>query len=206
MKTETLRADHPVAIPHAVDVLRNGGLVAFPTDTVYGVAALISSERSVERLLAAKGRDSDRAIGVLIGSLGDLALVAREVSPQIERLARFFWPGPLTIMVRALPGLPASLSRGEAIGVRMPNHPLALALLRQSGPLAVSSANLSGQTIATTPAEVLAQMDGRIHLLLDGGPSPLGLPSTVVDCTGVKLTVLRPGPITAEQMAQVDAA
>ena len=195
MKTEVLRANHPVAIRHALDVLSNGGVVAFPTDTVYGLAALAFEANMVESLYAVKGRNNSRAIAVLIGELPQLDSVILSMNQMAQKLAQRFWPGPLTLVVPRNRALPENLSPNLTIGVRMPDHPLALELLRQSGPLAVTSANLSGKESAVTAQQVLQQLDGRIHLVLDGGSSPGGVPSTVVDCTGDGPVVLRAGPI-----------
>lgn len=202
MKTEVLRADHPVALRHAEDVLKHGGLIAFPTDTVYGLAALPFQAESVECLFTAKGRNSSRAIAILIGDLSQLDLVAGKMSAQAHYLAECFWPGPLTLVVPKAPSLPAVLSPDETVGVRMPDHPVALALLRDIGPLAVTSANLSGKENANTAQEVLKQLSGRIHLILDGGRSPGGVPSTVVDCSGSQPVILRPGPIPMEALQE----
>jgi L-threonylcarbamoyladenylate synthase len=198
MKTEILRADHSVAMSHAVDVLQHGGMVAFPTDTVYGLAALPFNGEFVERLFTAKGRNSSRAIAILIGDFADLKSVVAEFGEIATQLAQRFWPGPLTLIVPKHPSLPAELSQDTTIGVRMPNHPIALALLRKIGPLAVTSANLSGQDNTNTAEEVLKQLHGRVHLILDGGRSPGGIPSTVVDCTSSELTILREGPLTLD--------
>jgi L-threonylcarbamoyladenylate synthase len=200
MKTEVLSADHPTAIAHANDVLRHGGLVAFPTDTVYGLAVLPNEEASVGRLYTVKGRNSQKAISILVGDVSQLIYVADQMGPIARQLADRFWPGPLTLVVPRLPSLPPNLSPDPTIGVRMPDHPIALALLRYVGPLAVTSANLSGQANANTAQEVLAQLKGRIHLLLDGGHTPGGVPSTVVDCAGTDLVLLRPGPISFDDV------
>jgi L-threonylcarbamoyladenylate synthase len=200
MITELLPADHPIALRHSVDVLRHGGLVAFPTDTIYGLASLPFQSEFVERLFTAKGRNSNRAIAVLIGKLDDLPLITRDISGNARRLAGQFWPGPLTMVVPKNLRLPDVLSQNDSVGVRMPDHPIALALLRLIGPLAVTSANRSGKDNTNTAEEVMAQLSGRIHLILDGGRSPGGVPSTVVDCTGPELAVLRPGPISLEMM------
>lgn len=116
------------------------------------------------------------------------------------QLAKRFWPGPLTIIVPRHPDLPDILSPKRAIGVRMPDHPVAIRLLQLTGPLAVTSANLSGKENTTTVEEVLAQLDSRVHLVLDGGKTPGGLPSTVIDCTGSELEILRQGPISKEEI------
>lgn len=196
MKTEVLRADHPVVLPHAIDILKNGGLVAFPTDTVYGLAALPTKAEFVERLYSVKGRNSSRAIAILIGRPEDLEHVAVSPSPAAVRLAACFWPGPLTLVVPRHESLPDVLSSNHTIGVRMPDHPVALALLRMSGPLAVTSANLTGGENTLTAQEVLTQLKGRVHLVIDGGRVPGGIPSTVVDCTTEQLNLLRAGPIS----------
>jgi L-threonylcarbamoyladenylate synthase len=200
MKTEILRADHPVALRHAVDVLENGGMVVFPTDTVYGLASLPYRSEFVERLYIVKGRNSSRAIAVLIGDPAELTKVTVSPSPTAVRLAECFWPGPLTLVVPRHPSLPDALSPLPTIGVRMPDHAVALQLLRLTGPLAVTSANLSGQENTNTAQEAFAQLKGRVHLVLDGGRTPGGIPSTVVDCMAEEPVVLRQGPISAEEM------
>ena len=198
MKTELLSAEHPSAIPHTLDVLTHGGLVVFPTDTVYGLAAMPFQPQFIERLYVVKGRSSQKAIGILLGKTADLDLVILTMNPIASRLAHAFWPGPLTLVVPRHPNLPFVLAPDETIGVRMPDHPVALDLLRQSGPLAVTSANLSGRENTVTAQEVLNQLRGRIHLILDGGRIPGGVPSTVVDCTGEQPVILRQGPITLD--------
>ncbi len=200
MITEVLKAGYPNALKHAIDVLEHGGLVAFPTDTVYGLATLPFKSEYVEGLFAAKGRSNSRAIAVLIGEYADLAKVVMNFDDTADRLAHRFWPGPLTLVVPKHPGLPAELSPDESIGVRMPDHPLALALLRGIGPLAVTSANISGQENANTADEVYQQLNGRVHMILDGGRTSGGVPSTVVNCTSPSLSILREGPITLEQI------
>lgn len=195
-----MRADHPIALFHARDILHNGGLVAFPTDTVYGLAALPFQAEFVERLYVAKGRSSERSIAILLGDQSQLKLITKDFGEMAQRLAERFWPGPLTLIVPRLPTLPEVLTSSPTVGIRIPDHPLALALLRQIGPLAVTSANLSGHSNCNTSQEVLEQLDGRIHLILDGGQTTGGIPSTVVDCTGKEPVVLREGPIRMESV------
>ncbi|MBE9473543.1 MAG: threonylcarbamoyl-AMP synthase [Chloroflexi bacterium] len=195
MNTEVIKSDHPVALPHAVDVLKNGGLVAFPTDTVYGLAALPSSVEFIERLYTVKGRESTRAIAILISSPTELENVSVKPSKTALELASRFWPGPLTLIVPRHPDLPDILSPNPTIGVRVPDHAFALELLRLAGPLGVTSANISGHENTNTAQEVLHQLDGRIHLVIDGGKSPGSIPSTVIDCTTSDPVILRPGPI-----------
>lgn len=202
MNTEIIKASHSSAISHAVDVLQNGGLVAFPTDTVYGLAALPFKEEFVEGLFSAKGRNNSRAIAILIGDYEDLKKVVEHFDELSMRLAKCFWPGPLTLVVPKLAGLPEALSTDETIGVRMPDHPVALNLLRQIGPLAVTSANISGQENAVTAEEAYRQLNGRVHLILDGGRSAGGVPSTVVSCMTPAMTILREGPIHRKDIVQ----
>lgn len=175
-------------------------MVAFPTDTVYGLASLPFRAEAVERLFIAKGRGSQQAIAVLVGAIADVDKVSTGMGPMASRLAERFWPGPLTLVVPGRPDLPAVLSANATVGVRMPDHPLTLALLREIGPLAVTSANLTGRDNTNTAREVLKQLKGRVHLVLDGGRSPGGLPSTVVDCTGADPVILRQGPVSEKEI------
>lgn len=200
MKTEILSASDPAALRHAASVLRHSGLAAFPTDTVYGVGAMAFVDEAVERLYTIKGRATDKAIAVLIGRAEDLPKVSIGLTPLAEKLARIFWPGSLTLIVPKHAALPSAISANATVGVRMPNHPAAIDLLKRTGPLAVTSANRSGEPSALTAAEVLAQLNGRIDVLLDGGHVPGGVPSTVVDCTGAEPLILREGPITASDI------
>ncbi|MEA3350286.1 MAG: L-threonylcarbamoyladenylate synthase [Chloroflexota bacterium] len=196
MKTELLSTKLPDAIPRAARVLDRGGLVAFPTDTVYGLAAQITNADAVEKLYQAKVRDRAKAIAVLMSSAADLVRVAKNINTAAQRLADHFWPGPLTLVVARHPSLPKILAPTPTIGVRVPDHPDALALMDMSGPLAVTSANLAGDENTRTANDVLAQLDGCIDLILDGGRTPGGQPSTVVDCTTPQIKILRPGPIS----------
>ena len=200
LETQVISSLDPQALQQAELLLRLGELVAFPTDTVYGLGALLANPSAIEQLYVVKGREAAKAIAVLIGDEADLMQVTGAFNDLAFRLAQRFWPGPLTLVVPAYPALPANLSPLPTVGVRMPDHPVALALLRRTGPLAVTSANLSGQPSACTAEEVFAQLNGRIPLILDGGMTPGGLPSTVVDCTGSEPVILRLGPITLEQL------
>ena len=193
MNTEVLPAQDPLALPRAFEILQLGGLVAFPTDTVYGVGALAFDRAAVESIYVAKDRPVEKAIPVLIGDADDLTKVSAEVPEIALKLAARFWPGPLTLVVPKHPDLPEAVSTDATIGVRIPNHPVARALLRLAGPMAVTSANLSGRPGPSTAQEVFAQLGGRIALILDGGRTPGGVPSTVVDCVSPELQVLRAG-------------
>ena len=203
MKTEVIKSDNRVALEHAVDVLKHGGLVAFPTDTVYGLAALPVNAEFIEGLYTVKGRESTRAIAILISSSEQLKDTSDSPNETAQILARKFWPGPLTLIVPRHPSLPAILSPNPTIGVRVPDHEFALQLLRMTGPLGVTSANMSGQENTTTADEVLEQLGGRIHLLIDGGTSPGSVPSTVVDCTTPEPVILRSGPISLADIQSV---
>jgi L-threonylcarbamoyladenylate synthase len=196
MKTSVLSAKDPYALPHAVDVLRNGGMVAFPTDTVYGLGSLAFDSMSVDRLYIAKGRSHEKAIAILINGVEQLSQVAQNLSEAALELAKQFWPGPLTLVVQRHPNVPEAISLLATVGVRVPDHLVALKLLAMAGPLAVTSANLSGENNTNSAKEVMDQLGGRIHVILDGGRSPGGIPSTVVDCTTSEPVVLRTGPIS----------
>ena len=200
MKTEILSAQDPETQSRALTILQGGGLVAFPTDTVYGVGALAFNGVAVRRIYKAKDRPMEKAIPVLIGDTADLAKVTLEVPQAAAKLAARFWPGPLTLVVPKHPDLPKAVSATPTVGVRVPDHPVARLLLRAAGPMAVTSANLSGQPSPCTAQEVFVQLGGRIALIIDGGRTPGGVPSTVVDCVGEKPLILREGPILKNEI------
>jgi len=200
MQTEVLPADSPEAIPHALEILKTGGLVAFPTDTVYGVGARAFDGQAVESIYAAKDRPVEKAIPILIGTLDDLGKVGTDIPKTAHKLAARFWPGPLTILVPKRADLPAAVSATATVGVRVPDHHVARALLRAAGPMAVTSANISGGENPLTARQVEQQLGGRIALILDGGPTPGGIPSTLVDCTIPELKILRAGPVSLEEL------
>jgi L-threonylcarbamoyladenylate synthase len=203
MKTELISCEAPGVIERAIAVFQAGGLVAFPTDTVYGVAAPAFNKEGIDHLFEAKGRENTKAISVLIGGPEQLDLITPNLAPAASRLAQRFWPGGLTLVVRRRPELPSNLSPLPTIGVRMPNHAFAIALLQRCGPLATTSANLSGGLDPQNAQDVLAQLDGRIELVLDGGNVPGGVPSTVVDCTLAEPAILRKGAISSEEIMKV---
>ena len=188
------------SIQTAFDILQRGGLVAFPTDTVYGVGALAFDGKAVESIYAAKDRPIEKAIPILIADAVDMEKVGIDIPEVAYQLATRFWPGPLTCVVPKQPTLPESVSATNTVGVRVPDHEVARALLRAAGPMAVTSANISGQPSPSTAQEVFAQLGGRIDLIIDGGTTPGGVPSTLVDCTGEEIKILREGPISLEEI------
>ena len=200
MHTEILLALSSNAIPRALEVLKAGGLVAFPTDTVYGVGALAFDGRAVESIYIAKDRPVEKAIPVLIGDSSDLEKVGIDIPDSARSLAARFWPGPLTILVPKHTALPEAVSATQTVGVRVPDHEVARRLLRASGPMAVTSANVSGGQSPVTAQEVYEQLGGRIALIIDGGRTPGGVPSTLVDCTASELKILREGPVSLEEL------
>jgi L-threonylcarbamoyladenylate synthase len=201
--SQVISVSEPGALEAALAVVRAGGLIAFPTDTVYGLGCAVNQYPSIQALFEAKGRDFNKAIAVLAGSVESLADVAESLNEQANRLAEHFWPGALTLVVPKKSGLPENLSIYPTVGVRMPNHPFALQLLRATGPLATTSANRSGEANPVTAQEVLAQLDGKVDLILDGGACPGGVPSTVVDCTGADIRILRQGAIGEAEIRRV---
>lgn len=189
MSTRVLSADEPGAIEEAAAALARGEVVAFPTDTVYGIAA---GHGNIGALFVAKGRPKDKRIPVLLSDASHLEASAI-VTPAARALARRYWPGPLTIVVAA--------PRRGPVAFRVPANDVARRLIASSGGgLPVTSANLSGRPDATTAEEVLAQLGGRIALVLDGGRTPGGVPSTVVDCTWSEVSVLREGAIPVSEV------
>jgi len=185
-------------LEQAVLALRRGGLVAFPTDTVYGLGAQAFQRGALRRLYKVKGRGADKAIPVLLPDADAVVQVALDLNPPARRLAERFWPGPLTLVVSRRPDLPDEISPGPTVGVRVPGHPIALALLAEAGPMAVTSANRSGGADSRSAAEVRAALMDRVDFVLDGGRTPGGVPSTVVDCTQTLPVILREGPISGD--------
>ena len=201
--TRIISSLDPESIPLAIKTFNSGGLVVFPTDTVYGLAVPIHNQAGIDKLFEVKGRDFNKAIAVLIGDLDHLSQLTTGFSALAQKLATAYWPGALTLVVGIRPGLPPNLSPYPTIGIRMPDHPFALALLQKTGPLATTSANISGGSNTTTAQEVLIQLDGKIDLLVEGGTTPGAVPSTVVDCTKPDLAILRQGSITENDLKRV---
>lgn len=202
-KTQILPLDDPQSLDAAAEMIQSGGIIAFPTDTVYGLGGSAFDETAIEQLYQVKGRSQEKAIPILIADPSELSGITPTPGKMVLSLMEYFWPGALTLILPLLPGLPSNLSQTETIGVRIPDHDLTRELLRQTGPLAASSANLSGQESALSAEEVLDNLGGKIKLILDGGLSPGGVASTVLDCTQAEPLLLRTGPVTLEEILGV---
>jgi L-threonylcarbamoyladenylate synthase len=171
-------------LDEAVALLRTGEVVAFPTDTVYGLGALPGDAAAVRRLFTAKRRPPEKAIPILLADVADLLKVAANVSPPARRLVEAFWPGPLTLVVRRSPAFRGGEAEDDTVAVRVPAYEPARELIRRvGGALAVTSANISGRPAARTAEEVRRDLGRRIPLILDGGPTPGGTESSIVDCS-----------------------
>ncbi|WP_067860431.1 L-threonylcarbamoyladenylate synthase [Nocardia shimofusensis] len=188
----------------ATSALKSGRLVVMPTDTLYGLAADAFDSTAVAELLAAKRRGRDMPVPVLVGSWNTIDGLVFSVRPQARELIRAFWPGGLSLVVQQAPSLAWDLgdTRGTVM-LRMPLHPVALDLLREVGPLAVSSANVSGQPPATTVAEAREQLGSLVSVYLDGGPAAHAVASTIVDLTADQPRVLREGAVAVTEIAEV---
>ena len=189
----------------AGEILRKGGLVAFPTETVYGLGGDAFNPESSRKIYAAKGRPSDNPLIVHICRIEDLEKVALQVTPEALRLAEAFWPGPLTMIMKRTDVIPNEVSAGlDTVAIRFPSHPVAQEIIRAANtPLAAPSANLSGSPSPTTARHVLNDMDGKIDAVLDGGASEVGVESTVITLAAGVPRVLRPGGVTVEELRGV---
>lgn len=192
-------------LQRAGDILRAGGLVAFPTETVYGLGANALDEKAAARIYAAKGRPSDNPLIVHIAETEALEEIAAEIPEKARMLAREFWPGPLTMIFKKSEKVPYGTTGGlETVAVRMPSHPIALAVIRSGGGyIAAPSANTSGRPSPTEAAHVAQDLDGKIDMIIDGGNVGIGLESTIVDMSGDLPVILRPGYINQEMLEQV---
>ncbi|MCM2303336.1 MAG: L-threonylcarbamoyladenylate synthase [Elusimicrobia bacterium] len=202
-RTRVLRPDEK-SLALAAGLLRDGGLVAFPTETVYGLGARAYDAAAARRVYKAKGRPSDNPLIVHVADEAMLADVVKRVTPLARRLIDAFWPGPLTLILEKSARVPGAVTAGgRTVAVRCPGHPAARALIRALGePIAAPSANLSGRPSPTTAAHVLRDLRGRVPLILDGGPCRKGLESTIVDARGLRPVVLRHGTITGESLSR----
>ena len=194
--------DHSPSIARAVEILRAGGLVAFPTETVYGLGADASNPAAVARIFEAKGRPAEHPLIVHLASAASLDEWASEVPPLARAFAEACWPGPLTLILRRSPRVPDAVTGGlETVGLRVPAHPLALELLGAfGGGIAAPSANRFGSVSPTTAAHVRRGLGDRVDMVLDGGPCDVGVESTIVDLSGGAPALLRPGGLPRERL------
>jgi len=195
---------HGKAIARAADIIRRGGLVAFPTETVYGLGAAATDAAAVRRIFQVKGRPADNPLIVHVSAKEQLYVVAASLPEGAAELVDRFWPCPLSLVLPRSSAIPDEVSAGlPTVAVRMPSHPVALRLIARAGvPIAAPSANRSGRPSPTMASHVLADLAGRIDAVIDGGPCPVGVESTVLDLTGAVPLILRPGAITAEAIAK----
>lgn len=204
LQTEIITVDedgsiHPSALKKAGHLLRENKLVAFPTETVYGLGANALEEEAVAKIYEAKGRPSDNPLIMHISRKEWLKDYVKDYPAYVERLMEKFWPGPLTLVFNKKPIVPMAITGGlNTVAIRMPEHTLARAIIEEAGvPIAAPSANRSGRPSPTTGRHVIADLEGRVDMIIDGGPSRVGIESTVLDVTGDCPCILRPGEITA---------
>lgn len=202
-KTEFISLNDPGAFKQAAAVIQDGGVIAFPTDTVYGIGVSAFNRHAIEKLYGVKGRSHLKAIPILVSDVEDLDQITPPIPDPFQQIIEYFWPGALTLILPLLPQLPDNLSPSSSVGLRLPDHDQVRSLLRKTGPLAATSANLSGRASALTAGEVLEQLNGRIDLVLDGGPVLGGKASTVLDCSGEDIKILREGPISFDSILKV---
>jgi L-threonylcarbamoyladenylate synthase len=203
----TVDPDHPRRddLREAAAVLRDGGLVAFPTETVYGLGANALDHAAVARIFRAKGRPATDPVIVHLSDPGQLVQIARDVPDNAYKLAAAFWPGPLTLILNKTHAVPLAVTAGlDTVGVRIPSHAVARILIGEAAvPVAAPSANLFSRPSPTRAEHVLADLENRIDIVVDGGPTPIGVESTIVDLTVSPAIIRRPGGITLEQLANV---
>ena len=200
-ETQILAADLPGSITQAAAEARAGRLIVIPTDTLYGLAGDAFNAVAVRAIYAAKQRPFSKPIPVLLADSSDLARVVRSIPPVAQTFIHQYWPGPLTILLPKHPDLPAEISHNDSVAVRIPNNPVARDIIRAAGgALAVTSANLSGQAPAETAVDAMTKLAGWVTTIIDDGPSPHSAASTILDCTGHELKVLREGPISTQSL------
>ena len=203
MKTLIL-GDGEDARVRAGEILKTGGIVAFPTDTVYGLGAVYTDRAAVRKIFMAKGRDESKPLSILISDISQVDLLAQDVPDEARALMKRFWPGALTIIVKKNDSVPDEVSaHGNTVGIRMPADERTLGIIRSAGlPLAAPSANLSGKRSSVSFEDVMEDLDGRIDAAVDGGSCDLGVASTVLDISNGRIRILREGLITREMIGE----
>ncbi len=204
VKTAVLPASDPDALRRAAAVLQGGGLVSFPTDTVYGVGADAFQTAAVERIYQVKGRGTQKALPILLADVGEIDTIGEDVPEEAWNLAARFWPGGLTLVIRRRPIVPDVITGGgPTVAVRVPDHPVPVTLIRLVGaPLVGTSANRSGQPSPVSAQQVRRSLGGLIEILLDGGPAPGGVESTVLDVSSGEPVLLREGALPVGVLEQ----
>jgi len=192
-------------IQKAANILRQGGLVAFPTETVYGLGGNGLDKEVCKKIYAAKGRPSDNPLILHISQISELRPIVKEIPPMAEKIMEAFWPGPITLIFKKADCVPLEITGGfDTVAVRFPSHPTACAIIHQAGfPIAAPSANSSGKPSPTRASHVEYDLGGKIDMIVDGGPTEVGLESTIIDVSGERAMLLRPGVITREMIEDV---
>ena len=190
------------ALKAAADILLHGGVAAIPTDTVYGFAALVHNEKAIARLYQIKERSQNKSIAVLLGDAEQAHLVAHEFPAKAQRLADKYWPGALTIIIRKKAGLPGNLTSNALVGLRIPDLDFTRDLIRLTGPLAVTSANISGEPPAKSISEFADELGPQLDIIIDGGASKGGVPSSVINCDADPAVILREGAISGKDLLE----
>jgi len=188
------------ALKKSIEILNAGGLIVFPTDTIYGLASKFDNLSAIQRIYTVKDRDQTKALAVLVGNISQVEEVSDEIPPIAKRLMEKFWPGALTIVLQKSNKIVTPLSQDNSIGIRIPDDQFVRLLSENTGPLATTSANISGLPSTTNVSEVLAQLRDLVDLIIDGGESPGGVASTVVDCRKNVIELLREGAISKQDL------
>lgn len=203
IKVDATNPEKPL-IDKGAGIIKSGGLVAFPTETVYGLGANGLDEEAVKNIFIAKGRPQDNPLILHVANVKQIVPLVESIPETAQRLMKRFWPGPLTILFKRSNLVPYSITAGlDTVAIRMPNHPIALELIRASGvPLAAPSANTSGKPSPTLASHVMEDLNGKVHIILDGGRTGIGVESTVLDLSGDRPLILRPGGVTIEELRE----
>lgn len=198
-----LQHDFSNALEESMRILNSGGIIVFPTDTVYGLAARMDDSSAIQRIFSVKGREQTKALAVLIGEVNQVNLVGDEISTNARKLMEKYWPGGLTLVLKKNEEVLTPLSQDNSIGVRLPDDEFVRLLSKRMGPLATTSANKSGYPSTTNVSLIKDQLGDLVDLIIDGGESPGGIASTVVDCRSNEIKILRVGAIPPEEIKKL---